>query len=185
TNAAVLPCDLADRSALHGLVDAAAGVDMLICNAALPAAGPLDDFSVEEVDRALDVNLRAPILLVRSAATGMSSRGGGHIVLVSSMAAKVVSRGVSLYAATKAGLRGFGLALREELRGSGVGVSLVYPGPISEAGMWAEAGAPTPPGVRARPPAAVADAVVDAIRRNRAEIDVASLTPRLGATLAL
>src|SRR5947207_198417 len=73
----------------------------------------------------------------------------------------------------------------EELDGSGVGVSLIYPGPISHAGMWADAGAPTPPGVRPRPPEAVANAVVQAIQRNRPEIDVASLTLRLGAALAL
>src|SRR5205823_12380901 len=100
----------------------------------------------DHIARAIDVNLRAPILLARSAAIGMTSRGEGHIVLMSSMAAKVASRALSIYAATKIGLRGFGLALRDELRGSGVGVSIIYPGPISEAGMWADAGAPTPPG---------------------------------------
>src|SRR5439155_25978808 len=183
--ATALPCDLAERDEVRQLADTAATVDILICNAALPAAGLLGDLSTRDIDRALDVNLRAPMLLARSAAAGMVSRGEGHIVLVSSMAAKVVSRGLSVYASTKAGLRGFGLALREELHGSGVGVSLIYPGPISHAGMWADAGAPTPPGVRPRPPEAVANAVVQAIQRNRPEIDVASLTLRLGAALAL
>src|SRR5436190_5219601 len=56
-------CDLADRDDLPGLLDLVADADVFVSNAALPASGPLDDFSVEEIDRALDVNLRAPMLL--------------------------------------------------------------------------------------------------------------------------
>lgn len=177
--------DLADRSWLPRLVDVAAGVDVLVCNAALPATGPLTDFTVEEIDRALDVNLRAPLLLARGAADAMAARGRGHIVFVSSMAAMAVGPSLSLYAATKAGLRALGLALRQDVRASGVGVSVVLPGPIHDAGMWADAGVANPRGAgRPRSADDVAAAIVDAIERDRAEVEVASPMLRAGAVLA-
>lgn len=180
-----LVCDLADRDALQPLLDAAASVDVLVCNAALPATGPLDDFTVVQIDRALDVNLRAPILLARAAAAAMADRRSGHIVFVSSMGAKVVGPALGIYAATKAGLRALALALRQDLHPSGVGVSVVFPGPIRDAGMWADAGLPTPRGAgKPRSPDALAAAIVEAIVHNRAEVDVAAWSVRAGAVLA-
>jgi|SRR5436853_3654400 len=185
TGAEVLACDLTVRSNLGGLLEKATSVDLLVCNAALPATGPLEDFSVDEIDRALDVNLRAPILLSRAAGPAMASRGGGHIVFMSSMGAKAVGPSLGVYASTKAALRALSMALRQDLHSVGVGVSVIFPGPIRDAGMWAEAGLPTPRGAgRSRTPEDVADAVVEAVARDRAEIDVASPAPRLGAVLA-
>ena len=69
-------------------------VDMLVANAALPASGPIDDFSPEQIDRALDVNLRAPIQLTRALLPGMVERGSGHLVFVSSLAGKAASVGL-------------------------------------------------------------------------------------------
>ena len=182
--ASALRCDLADRVDLERLVEAAGDVDLLVSNAALPAAGPIDDFTIAEIDRALDVNLRAPIVLARAAAIAMARRGAGHIVFVSSMAAKTAGPSVGLYSATKAGLRALALALREDLRGTGVGVSVILPGPISGAGMWAETGLRPPPGIRMKPPSAVADAVVRAVVENRAELDVAAPGLWAGAVIA-
>lgn len=178
-------CDLADRTALPRALAAAGDVDVLVCNAALPATGPIDDFTIDQIDRALDVNLRAPILLARAAAIGMARRGRGHIVFVSSMAAKTIAPALGLYGATKAGMRSLSLALREDLRPAGVGVSVILPGPIKDVGMWADAGLPTPRGAgRLLPPSAVADAVVDGIVRDRAEIEVASMAVRMAGVVA-
>ena len=182
--AQVVQCDLADRRDLERLLGVVEEMDVVALNAALPATGTLDDFTVEEIDRALDVNLRAPLLLARAAATSMAQRGRGHIVFVSSLAAKTSGQALSVYAATKLGLRGLALSLRQDLRAAGVGVSVIYPGPISDAGMWADAGLQTPMGIRARPPKAVADAVVRAIVDNRAEADVASPVLRVAALFA-
>jgi short-subunit dehydrogenase len=184
TGAEVIVADLADRSDVTSLLDVAATVNVLVANAALPATGPLDDFTIEEIDRALDVNLRAPVLLARAAATGMAGRGHGHIVFISSMAAKTSGPSIGLYAATKAGLRGLSLSMREDLRPAGVGVSVILPGPISDAGMWADAAIKTPPGIRLRSPETVAAAVVEAVVRNRAELDVASFGIRVAAGFA-
>ena len=182
--ARALVCDLAERRDVERLSDATAAVDILVSNAALPATGPIDEFTVEQVDRALDVNLRAPLLLAREASAAMARRGSGHIVFVSSMAAKTSGPAISIYSATKLGLRGLALSLRWDLRPQGVGVSVVYPGPIRDAGMWADAGIETPWGMPTKSPEAVAAAVVDAITSNRAEVDVAPFLLRAMAVVA-
>lgn len=179
-----LAVDLSVAEEVDRLVEEAGDADVLIANAALPASGFIDDFSVEQIDRALDVNLRAPIVLARALAPRMAARGGGHVVLVSSLSGKAATSGSALYSATKYGLRGFGLAMREDWRDRGVGVSVVFPGFIRDAGMFAEAGAKLPPGVGTRTPEDVAAAVVRAIERNRGEVDVAPLSLRAGAVLA-
>jgi short-subunit dehydrogenase len=163
------------------LAERAGAVDVLVANAALPASGPIDDFSPEQIDRALDVNLRAPIQLTRALVPGMVERGSGHVVLVSSLSGKVASVGSSLYSATKFGLRGFASGVREDLHGTGVGVTVVFPGFVSDAGMLADSGVRLPRWVGTRKPEAVADAVVRGIEQGRAEIDVAPLTLRAGA----
>jgi short-subunit dehydrogenase len=181
--AQTLVADLADRADVDRLAaDAfAAGVDILVANAALPASGLLLELEPEQIDRMLDVNLRAPIQLARALAPGMVARGRGHLVFISSLSGKVSSPASSIYSATKFGLRGFALGLREDLRPHGVGVSVLAPGFIRDAGMFANTGMTLPPGVGTRSPQDVAAAVVRAIESNRAEIDVAPLGLRLGA----
>jgi short-subunit dehydrogenase len=132
----------------------------------------------------LDVNLRAPIMLTRALAPGMVQRGGGHIVLISSLAGKAATPGTSMYNSSKFGLRGFALAMRQELRGAGVGVSLVSPGFISEAGMFVDAGVKLPPGMGTVSRERVARSVRRAIERNRAEVDVGSIGVVAGARFA-
>jgi short-subunit dehydrogenase len=182
--AEVLQADLTERDAPADLVRRAGAVDALVANAALPASGPIDDFSPDEIDRALEVNLRAPIQLTRALVPGMVERGHGHVVLISSLAGKVASVGSSLYSATKFGLRGFAAGLREDLHDSGVGVTVVFPGFVSDAGMFADAEVRLPRGVGTRRPEQVAAAVVKGVERGRAEIDVAPLGLRAGALLS-
>jgi short-subunit dehydrogenase len=182
-DAAVVGADLADRGALPELLERSGAVDVLVANAALPASGAVASFSAEEIDRALDVNLRAPILLAHALAPAMADHGRGHLVFVSSLSGKISSGGSAIYSATKFGLRAFATGLREDLLGSGVGVTTVYPGFISDAGMFAEADVKLPPGVGTRPPEAVAAAVVRGIEENKSELDVAPLGMRVGARI--
>ena len=176
--------DLADRDDVAGLAERAAALDVLVANAALPAVGPVDDFSPEEIDRALDVNLRAPVQLTRLLLPGMVERGRGHLVFISSLSGKVAAAGSGLYSATKFGIRAFAAGLREDLHGTGVGVTTVFPGFVRESGMFAEAQVELPRGVGTRSPEDVADAVVRGIERGKAELDVAPLTMRAGALTA-
>ncbi len=156
-------------------------VDVLIANAGMPASGEIRDLDGDQVDRMLAVNLRAPIALAHRLAPMMAERGSGQLVFISSLSGQVASPASSLYSATKFGLRGFALGVREDLRPSGVGVSLVVPGFISDAGMYADSGVELPAGVATRSPEQVAAGVIRAIERNRAEVYVAPLSLRLGA----
>jgi uncharacterized protein len=183
-DARALPVDLSEPHEIERLVKEAGEVDILVANAALPAAGRLESFSIEEIDRALDVNLRAPIVLAHALVPAMVERGEGHLLFMSSLAGKAATPGTALYNASKYGLRGFASALRADLRASGVGVSAVFPGFIRDAGMFADAGVKPPPGVGTRTPEDVARAVVGAIEHNRGEVDVAPLPLRASTIFA-
>ena len=180
----VIPLDLVDREGPGRLADAAGDVDVLVANAALPASGRVDDFQHDEIDRALDVNLRAPIQLTRAVLPGMIERGRGHVVFVSSLSGKVASPRSAIYSATKFGLRGFAAGLREDVESRGIGVTVVFPGFVSDAGFFAESGVKLPRWVGTRSPARVADAVIRGIEREQAELDVAPLSLRLGTRIA-
>ena len=184
TGGRAIACDLSRREDLAGLLDEAGAVDVLVANAALPGSGLLTSFSEAEIDAALDVNLRAPMVLARRLAEPMAARRSGHMVFVSSLAGKAASGGGAVYSATKFGLRGFALALREDLRDDGVGVSVVFPGFIRDGGMFHEAGVRLPRFVGTKSPDEVAAGVVTAIERNRPEVDVAPLGLRAGAAFA-
>jgi short-subunit dehydrogenase len=181
----VAPADIGDAGAAELLAAEAGEVDCLVANAGLPGTGAIDSFSPEELARALRVNLEAPMMLARELAPGMSERGHGHLVFVSSLAGKAPSPRSAVYCGTKFGLRGFALSLRADLAPAGVGVSLVVPGFIREAGMFASSGAKPPPGLGTSTPGQVAAAVAKAIEQDRMEVAVAPLRQRALAHLGL
>ncbi|QEC48971.1 SDR family NAD(P)-dependent oxidoreductase [Baekduia soli] len=176
--------DLGQRDAVDRLLEEAGDVDVLVANAALPASGNVLDFRTDQIDAALEVNLRAPMILSRVLGERMAGRGRGHIVLISSLSGKSSQPGSAIYSATKFGLRGFGQGLRGDLAPRGVGVSVVFPGFIRDAGMFHESGAKLPRGVGTSTPEQVAAAVVRAITADKGEIDVAPIAMRLGSTFA-
>jgi short-subunit dehydrogenase len=176
--------DLGRRDELDRLVREAGPLDVVVANAALPGSGRLVDLTQAQIDATLEVNLRAPIALARAVLPTMLERGRGHIVFISSLSGKAASPAASLYNATKFGLRGFSLGVREDLHGSGVSASVVLPGFISDAGMFHDAGVKLPFGVGTRTPDQVATAVLRAVGEDRAEIIVAPLALRLGTELA-
>jgi uncharacterized protein len=184
TGGRAIAADLSVAGDVDRLLEEAGDVDVLVANAGLPGSGHITTFSVEEIDRALAVNLRAPMVMARRLAEPMAARGAGHVVLVSSLSGKAASGGGSVYAATKFGLRGFAHGLREDLRDAGVGVSVVLPGFIRDSGMFHDAGVKLPAFVGTKTPDDVAAAVVRAIERDRAEIDVAPLGLRAGAAFS-
>src|SRR5260370_28287561 len=79
-----ITCGLANPDDVERLAREANGVDVFVANAALPATGLLEDLTQDEIDRMLDVNLRAPIALTRALTPAMKQRRRGHIVLISS-----------------------------------------------------------------------------------------------------
>lgn len=172
------------RDEVDRLAAEAGAVDVLVANAAIPASGHFTDLTQAQIDTMLEVNLRSQIALARALVPSMIARRRGQLVFISSLSGKAAGPASSLYSATKFGLRGFALGLREDLRGTGVGVSVILPGFISDAGMFAESGTKLPPGVGTRTPEQVAEAVLRAVADDRAELSVAPAALRLGANVA-
>lgn len=184
--AEVLVADLTDRDDLATLADVARGVDVLVANAGVGADPALEDMTDADIDFALDVNLRAPIVLATAFARArIDERRPGQVVFIGSLSGLAATPNTRLYNATKFGLRGFALSLREELAGTGVGVSIVEPGFVSDAGMFAEGGIDLPPGVRTTTPTKVAEAVERSIRTDAGEVFVAPIELRIASTLAV
>jgi uncharacterized protein len=179
-----LAVDLEQREEVERLLAEVGHVDLLVANAAVPASGPLLDYTDEQIDRALQVNLRAPMILARHLAGAMVAQEWGHLVFISSLSGKSGQGGSAVYSATKFGLRGFAQGLRGDLAPKGVGVSCVFPGFIRDAGMFHEAGTQLPKGVGTSTPEDVASAVVEAIERNRFEVDVAPIGMRVMTSFA-
>ena len=179
--AEIVVCDLADRRQVAELTARLADTDIVVANAALPATGKLDDFTPGQLDRALDVNLRVPMLMTQQLLPGMLRRGRGHFVYISSIAGKFPSARVPIYSATKAGLRGFCGSLRQDLHGSGVSASVVFPGTMMDAGMLADARLPSTPGTKGTSCDFVARRVIAAIEENLGEVDAAELPVRIMA----
>jgi short-subunit dehydrogenase len=181
--ATVVAADLSDADSVRALATSHSDVDILVANAGLPASGRLASFTEQQIDRALLVNLRAPMMLAHTLTPAMVARGSGHIVIMSSLSGKAPAAGSSIYSATKFGLRGFAGALRAELHGTGVGVSAIFPGFIRDAGMFEDAKVTLPRGTGTRSPEDVARATLRAIERNKGEVGVAPIPLRLGATM--
>ncbi|MGV9612804.1 SDR family oxidoreductase [Nocardia xishanensis] len=165
-----LPLDVTDtgsfRRFLAEVTDAWGPLDVLVNNAGVMWVGSFDDEPEAATERMLAVNMHGVIRGVRLATPDMRARGTGHIVTIASAAAKLAPPGESTYAATKHGVLGYLTGVREELRGSGVHVSVIMPGVVDT-----ELAAGTDSGATARlQPRDVAAAVVDVLHRPRFEI---------------
>jgi len=134
-----LPADLADPAQRDGLVaraeEAGGPVDVLVNVAGADGVGSTLSIEADTMEQLFQVNLLAPAELCRQALPGMVARGRGHVVNVSSGFSTVVVPGLVSYSASKAGLSHFTGGLRQELRGSGVGTTLVELGPV-RTGMY-------------------------------------------------
>jgi short-subunit dehydrogenase len=182
--ARAIASDLNTSDGIHDLLEQSGRVDVLVANAGVEIPQDLVAVTEAELDDAIRVNLLAPAELARAVLPPMIKRGQGHIVFMSSVAGVIAGPGNgSVYTATKWGLRGLGLALQQELHGTGVGVSTIFPGPIRDAGMFASSGVSLPRGTGTNSPEDVARAVVRAIERNRPETIVAAGMMRVAAAL--
>lgn len=173
--AVTVPTDLADADQVTRLaeraVDVFGRVDVLVNAAGASWSRPLAVTSPEDVTRMLDANLLGAIRLTHEVLPGMLARRHGAIVTVGSLAGRVAME--PLYSATKYGLRGFSLALRRQLAGTGVSASLISPGNIKTA-MTSNVDARMPG------PELVATTIANLIVRPRREVVI----PRIHYSLA-
>jgi NADP-dependent 3-hydroxy acid dehydrogenase YdfG len=143
-------------------------VDVLVNNAGVMWVGPFDEEPEAATARMLGVNLHGVIRGVRLAAPAMRARGRGQIVTIASAAARLSPPGESTYAATKHGVLGYLAGVREELRGSGVQLSVIMPAVVDT-----ELAVDTASGAAKRlQPSDVARAVVQVIARPRFEVTI-------------
>ncbi|MCA9985956.1 MAG: SDR family oxidoreductase [Anaerolineales bacterium] len=102
-------------------------VDILINNAGTAVFGRVDEVPAEQWQRVVQLNLMVPMALSAAFAAPMIQRGSGHIVNISSVAGWTADIGLSAYAASKFGLRGFSETIAAELRPHNVKVSVAFP----------------------------------------------------------
>lgn len=105
------------------------GVDVLVNNAGIMVLSPVADFEDDEFDRLFDVNVKGSFNTMREAAKRLSN--GGRIVNFSSSVVGLLQPGYASYAATKAAIEAATMVLARELRGRGITVNAVAPGPTA------------------------------------------------------
>lgn len=167
--AIAIPVDVTDSPDVTMLAERALAtfgrVDVLVNNAGAFWSRTLASSSPDEITGLAQVNLLGAMLLTRAVLPGMLERRHGAIISVGSLSGRVATE--PLYSATKYGMRGFSLALRRQLAGSGVSVSLVSPGKINTPMTQAQ-------GATGRLPSAemVARVIADLVERPRSEVVV-------------
>ena len=130
TNASAL--DITDAEAVdaafHRIVEEHNHLDIVICTPSINVRKPLLDYTSEEFDAVIGLNLKGSFNVLRAAAKPMTVHGGGSIILFSSIRSQVVEPGQSVYAATKAGIVQLARAAATELGPSGIRVNAIAPG---------------------------------------------------------
>ncbi|GAA0731363.1 SDR family NAD(P)-dependent oxidoreductase [Dactylosporangium roseum] len=153
---------------------------LLVNNAAIERIGRFQDLTTAQIKDVLLTNLLGAQILTRLVLPGMLAEGRGHIVNIGSVAGRIPYPYGTVNSAAKQGLTGFTWSLWAELRGTGVGVSVVHPtlvGRVGIAARWPSAG--RPPLLRQVSAERVAQAVVDCVRKDRVEVTVAPATERI------
>lgn len=129
-----IAADLNDGDDVRRLAAEAGSVDILINNAGIYEFGATSDTDDATFDEHVNVNLRAPYILVQELVPGMVTRGKGVVVNVSTVAASVPARGAGIYGATKAGLDQLTRVWADEFGQSGVRVNGLAAGPTETPG---------------------------------------------------
>lgn len=169
TDEASFAAFLAEAERAHGPLAA------LINNAGIMSVGPFLDEPLATTQRQIDVNVRGVITGTRLALPGMVARRSGHVLNLGSAASLIGLPGEAVYCATKHAVLGFSEAVRTELRGTGVEITVVMP---NLAGTDLGAGMTPARGSKLLTPEQVATAIVGAIERPRFEVAVPAAVGR-------
>lgn len=127
---AAYPVDVLDEASVRGVAEQLGQVDVLVLTAAMNVRKRLLDYTAEEFDRVVDLNLRGTFTAVRAFAPQMVERGSGSIVVLTSIRAVTVEPGQGVYAATKAGAMQLVRTWAAELGPAGVRINAVAPGVV-------------------------------------------------------
>ncbi len=170
--------DLSTEAGCRALFEACAAQDILpdilVNNAGIAVAGRLDHVPQDSWEKLMQLNLLGPMRLTNLFLPGMTARGSGHIVNISSVAGWIGARGMSPYCASKFGLRGFGESLSADLEDTGVHVTNVYPcfsqTPILESPQYGYEEKRTVPPYLISDPAHVVAKMISGVRRNKLHV---------------
>ena len=142
TRVEVFAMDVSDAAACDDLFKKTAfefgRIDVLVNNAGYHSRGNVKDVDADDLGKMIDVNLKAPIILIRLALPYLEESGGGAIINVGSLAGRAPIPGSATYAASKAGLRSFTRSLGMELADSNIKFAVVSPGPIDTGFIMAD-----------------------------------------------
>lgn len=164
--------DVSDPDSIGAAASAFGAIDVLVANAGIAHYLPFNDMPLAMVEELTRVNWMGTVNTVRAALPGMLERRRGQIAIVSSGAGIRSFPNAAVYGATKAAQRGFGEALRHELKGSGVGVTMVYPGQI-HSGLHDHEKERMPSWYRpdrTSPPEPLAEAIVAGVEKGSREV---------------
>jgi short-subunit dehydrogenase len=168
-----LPLDVTDHAGFSTFLDEVerrlGPVDVLVNNAGIMAVGPFDEEDPATAVRQLEINLHAVLHGTKEAVRRMKPRGTGHIVNIASSAGKTGVPNLATYCATKHGVVGLSEAVRFELRGTGVEISVVMPGIVR---TELAAGLVETRGFKASSPEEVAELIVEALEFPRFDVFV-------------
>ncbi|MFL6196240.1 MAG: SDR family oxidoreductase [Thermoanaerobaculia bacterium] len=135
----LLPCDVRDAVALERCAEEVrsrwGAADVVVPAAGVAAIAPIEQLSPDDVAATIDTNLTGVFLLFRALLPAMKERGRGTLIPILSVAARRGFPGWSAYCASKWGLAGLVAALREELAGTGIRISALYPG-ATDTPIW-------------------------------------------------
>ena len=166
--------DISNLSELKSKVENLVGeIDILINNAGIEEYNYFQNYTLEYVQKITSVNLVAPMEITRQFLPQLI-KNSGHIVNICSLAAKKGESFNATYSATKGGLALFTDALRQELHGSGVGVSALFPGLVKDVGMYSDSQVKAPLVLGTIPSKKVANALLKAIKKNKPDVIVNS-----------
>jgi NADP-dependent 3-hydroxy acid dehydrogenase YdfG len=172
-HAVAAPLDVTDQASYEAFLSVgerafAKPLDALVNNAGVMWVGPFDEEPEAAARRMMDVNFFGVVRGTRLVLPAMRARRSGHVVTVTSLAARIGPPGEATYAATKHAVDGWITAVREELRGSGVDLTLVMPVVVDTP----LAAGTSSGGMPRLQPQQVATAVADALQRPRFEVFV-------------
>ena len=127
----VCPCDVSDKSAVvsmaRNVLEKFGNIDVLVNNAGYGILGKVEAQSVEEIEAVTATNYLGMIYCTKAFLSSMLARKNGHIVNVASLAASFGIPGLAAYCGSKFAMLGFSESLSHELRGTGVGITVVSP----------------------------------------------------------
>ncbi|HEY2142290.1 MAG TPA: SDR family oxidoreductase [Solirubrobacteraceae bacterium] len=170
-----LPLDVTDRASFAAFLAAAeeqlGPVDVLINNAGIMPLGSFLEEDDATAQRIFDINVHGVIIGMKVALPGMAGRGRGHVVNIASQAGKYGFPGGATYCASKAAVINLSRAVRKELRGSGVDISVISPVAVNTE-LALGLAEPRQRQFRKIEPQQVADAIVETLRVPRFDVHV-------------